>query len=191
MGLIKTPNEVSDQEWDSLFTKFDQKFGKFQETERSKKLVRASTPLQDGLRADSKKDSISGRVDINCPLYVVSGKTAIMPFDGIYPECSILTYNTSIPRAVCVADPHKCHVGSNCLGALLNRLGHLCQHFSRVQVYILHWRTPKSLLTKGIRASIMALVVRASTSTMRLTTLNPHSLNYFVTANSEQYEVRF
>jgi hypothetical protein len=114
--------------------------------------------------------------------YVISDRTVLFPLDTFFPECQILTVDTQIPRMVCLADPHKCHVNKNCLNTLLTRLGAIAQKAEEWKLFILYW------LHEG---SIMGLVVRAEDSKQRFIQLNKYSLDYFVRHNSTKYEIEF
>ena len=112
----------------------------------------------------------------------MSEKTALIPLDGIFPQCGILTAGTQIPRMLCVADPSKCHVGKDCLGSLLARLGKLCEVFPKWEVIVLYWRLNKSLV---------GLAVRTADTQLKLINVNPHSLDYFVSRRSQKFKIQF
>ena len=174
---------IEEKEYENLLKKFDDRFSRFEQTYRSKKLASPAIPLEDGIRTDSvvlpEKKTL-----LNFSIFVVSKLTGICAFDGLYPECAVLTKETSVPRAVCIADPNKCHVGKNCIGTLLERLGNLAYAMPKIQVFVLHWRITNP-------DHIMGVFVDTNTSRMKMNILNPHALSYFVTAQSERYEVNY
>lgn len=102
--------------------------------------------------------------------YVFS-RVVFLPLDSFFPECSILTENTRIPRLVCMADPERCNVGNNCLGTLLNRLGPIHREHEDWEYFVLYWRHQKG---------IMGLAIRAKDTNMRLMSINPYALDYFL-----------
>ncbi len=114
--------------------------------------------------------------------YVISNRTAIIPVDNIFPECFVLTKSfPQIPKLVCIANPRKCWVGQNCMGILLSRLGRLAQCHENWRLFILYWLYKNSL---------MGLAVREKDSNMRIITLNPHALDYFI-LRGEKYLIKF
>jgi len=119
---------------------------------------------------------------VSCLAYEVSDKTALIPLDGIFPQCGILTKDTQIPRMLCVADPSKCHVGQNCMGTLLGRLGKLHSAFPKWDIIVLYWRLDKKLV---------GLAVRTNDTKLKLINVNPHSLDYFISRRSKKFKIQF
>ncbi len=114
--------------------------------------------------------------------YVISRRTAIIPVDNIFPECFVLTKMApQIPKLVCVANPKRCWVGKNCMETLLSRLGRLAQYHESWRLFILYWLYQNSL---------MGLAVRARDSNMRVISINPHALDYFI-FRGEKYLIKF
>lgn len=154
----------------------------FLETLSDNSPVHKKTPLQDGLGIIP----VSSR--IICQAYVLS-KVALIPVDGIFPECSILTKDTRIPRMICVANPLVCTVGKDCIGKLLTRLGNLCQVHEEWELFVLYWAVPKRENPKQKR--LMVLVIETATSNMRLVVLNPHAVDDLITRQAEKYQIEF
>lgn len=141
-------------------------------------IARKTGKLKTGL--ENSPPSSPGRICTYA--YVICERTVLMPLDTGFPECSIFTRDTQLPRLVCIADPGQCTVGQNCMSILLNRLGGLANYYSKWELFILYWR---------FKSRLMGLVVRSSDSKMRLIVINPHSLDYFITRSAEKFVVRF
>jgi len=181
--------KMSDEEYEKVLTNFDKKFGPFKENERSKKLISYKGPLKDGINdldAKTLSREESRRIFIKCPLYVISGKTVIIPLDGILPECKIKTADTQIIRMACVSDPNNCHVGTDCLGSLLKRLGSLSSQKPEWQLFILHW----TMEYEG-RKRVIGMSINASNVDIKISILNPHSLDYFVRTLATSHVLEF
>jgi len=123
-------------------------------------------------------NSKPGKIDTF--VYVVGKATVIMPTDGIFPECKVLTTGTVIPKLVCFADPERCTVGKDCLGTLLNRLGSLSSVNPEWALFVLYWE---------FKNRLMGLVIRAKDSNMRMISINPHALDYYI-LRGEKYRVQ-
>ena len=115
-------------------------------------------------------------------LNIVTGKSGrqsgIAKLDGLYPECSSLTWDAGIPNLSCWISPYSCDRGSfsACMSTLVQRAFKLFTGFPKLDVIILHWEADYKDAPYGRRRWGL-IIDRDENSEMRLSPLNRWALH--------------
>ncbi len=109
---------------------------------------------------------------------LVSGRTLLLPLDGLYPECPVLTQgHPQIKPFACIQDS-GCHLGMNarCMETLARRLDRLFTAHPALESVLLHWR-----LRDG---TCWGIAFDRQLSTPRVSRVRPSYLSHYLRAGT-------